>query len=407
MCKFVWYWIGVFCIALGTNCSQAEDAVITAADFVSNIELAPVVCDSSCDEPDDSSCDSAGDSKCGCNFCCKYEPSVVSRESLFCDKCFDLDFVTNAFSHETCCAKFALTGGVHHWWHQSLRGAGGGYGIPGIRNTYFWYLRPDLEIDLGCGRKVGARGELRLRETGNFRNFMDQSTWPWEAYAYVSDEDLGTLKAGLVYTRFGLFWGNAWFGNAPYFDGLKLDADYGLSWERTYELNNNFKIDTYSQFFFHEDQSNGSFGGGDAESVAGYTEKNTGIVRFVPTWTRSDGSVVALGISGKVGQIDSRVATLRDQTVGGYAVDLTYTRGRWRLFGEGFQHFGIQNPTRYVSGGPSNRITGVLTGADYTIGPVTYRGAYSTSYDANPDATQQMIVAGTTIQLTKNVDSIP
>ncbi len=343
---------------------------------------------------------------CGCSTCCSCcpDPWVVARESMLCDDCVNLDFVTDALSFETCRTKFALTGGAHHWWHQSLRGAGGGYGIPGIRNTYFWYLRPDIEHELDSGRKVGARGEIRLRETGNFRNFMDQSTWPWELYAYVSDEDWGTLKGGLIYSQFGLFWGNAWFGNAPYFDGFKLDADYGFSWERTIDVDDCFKVDTYAQFFLHEDQSNGSFGGGDPESVVGFTERNTGIVRAVPTWTRADGSVIALGISGKVGQNESSIPTLSDQVIGAYAVDLTYTRGRWRLFAEGMQHFGIQNPTRYVSGGPSNRITNFLAGADYTVGAVTYRAAYSNSLDANPDARQHFVDVGTTIKLTKNVD---
>ncbi len=399
-------WIAVCLIAylaVQGKTLLGQEPVVTAAKFVSNLSPEIGSCDAkddaSCDATDDDSCDSAGD-KCGC----ECEPWVVSRESLFCDNCFDLDPLSELLTYECCRSKLWVTGGAHHWWHQSLRGAGGGYGIPGLRNTYFWYFGFNAEHKLDSGRTLGAHVTLRLRETGNFRTFIDQSTWPWEAYAYLKDDDWGTLKAGLVYTQFGLFWGNAWFGNAPYFDGFKLDADYGLSREKTYEVNDCFKVDTYSQFFFHEDQSNGSFAGGDAESVVGYTEKNTGIVRIVPTWTHTNGAVVALGISGKVGQIDSSVPTLSDQTVGGYAVDLTYTRGPWRWFAEGMQHFGTQNPARYVSGGPSNRISSVLAGADYTVGPVTYRAAYSASFDANPDATHNMVVAGTTIKLTKNVD---
>jgi len=402
----LWICVVVFSVGLSfvqPRTAAADEPVIKATEFVSNmLDKSSEDCESTCDSSNVSSCCSKTGCCCGC--CCNCEPWVVSRAPIFCDDCFNLDKINDLLSHECCHFNYSVTGGAHHWWHQSLQGAGGGYGIPGLRNTYFWYLNFDSEYKLDSGRKLGSHVNIRLRETGNFRRFVDQSTWPWEAYGYLQDDDWGTLKAGLIYTRFGLFWDNTWFGNAAYFDGFKLDADYGLSWEKTHEVNRCFKFDMYSQFFFHEDQSNGSFSGGDAESVVNYTERNTGIFRIVPTWTRADGGVVALGLSAKVGQIDSRTPTLADQTVGAYGVDLSYSRGRWRLFGEGMQHFGIQNPVRFVSGGPSNRITNFLAGVDYTVGAVTYHAAYSNSFDANPDARRNMVVAGTTINLTKNID---
>ncbi len=349
----------------------------------------------------DGGCSHCDCTACGCMSC---EPWVVSREALFPDTCWNLDRVADLLSVERGCFTFPVTGGAWHWWQKNLIGSGSGYGIPGLRNTYFWYLYFDPAYDAGWGRKYGAHVELRMRETNTFRTFIDQKTWPWEAYAYVQDDEWGTLKGGLVYKQFGLFWDGVFFGNAPYFDGFKLDADYGLSWEKTTEIDDCLKVDSYVQFFFHEDQSNGSFAGADAESVVDYTEQNIGVARLVPTWTRSDGSVVALGFSGLVGQIDSRTALLNDQTIGGYGVDLTYTRGPWKLFAEGMQHFGVMNPTRYVSGGPSNRITNFLGGVHYTRGPVTYRCSYSNSLDANPDGHQNMVVAGMTVTVTENVD---
>jgi hypothetical protein len=326
----------------------------------------------------------------------------VSREPLFSHSY--LDRLTELGNIQRRGFKMPITGGAWHWFHQSLIGRGGGYGIPGLRGTYYWYLYADPEIDLGCGRRIGGHLELRLRENGTYRSFIDEQVWPYEAYGYIHDEDYGTLKAGLVFKQFGIFWDGAFFGNTLEFDGLTLDADYGLSWESTDEIDGCFKIERYVQFFFHEDSSNGSFGGADAESVDGYTEKNTGVIRVVPTWTRSDGAVVELGLSGLVGEIDSRRPDLTDETVAAYAVDLTYTRGRWKAFVEGAQTFGTVNPQRYVSGGPSNRITNVLAGVHYTLGPVTYRCSYTNSIDANPNAIQNMIVAGATIAVTKHVD---
>ena len=339
-------------------------------------------------------------SSCCCNACC--EPWVVAREPLF-DHSY-LDRLTDLGNIQRGRLKMPITGGAWHWFHQSLIGRGGGYGVPGLRGTYYWYLYADPEYDLGHGRTIGGHLELRLRETGTYRSFITDQVWPYEAYGYIHDEDYGTLKAGQLFKQFGIFWDGAFFGTTQEFDGLKLDADYGLSWESTREIDRCFKIERYFQFFFREDSSNGSFGGGDAESVAGYTEQNTGVVRIVPTWTLNNGAVFELGISGLVGEINSRRADLADETVAAYAVDLTYTRGPWKTFVEGAQTFGVVNPQRYVSGGPSDRLTNVLTGIQYTRGAVTYRCSYSNSIDANPDAIQNMVVAGATVTLSDHVD---
>jgi predicted porin len=68
------------------------------------------------------------------------------------------------------------------------------------------------------------------------------------------------------------------------------------------------------------------------------------------------------------------------------------------------QSYGVINPSRYVSGGPSNRITNFLTGAHYKTGPVLWRASYSLGIDDNPYATDSLVVAGATIDLTKHVD---
>ena len=356
---------------------------------------------------DASTCQSCSRKSCGCSCCgqpavCCGEPFVVNREALF--DIGHLSCLTDALNFEHGCFSMPITGGAYHWFHQSLIGNSGGYGIDGLRGTYFYYLYVDPQVSVDRGRTVGGHMELRLRDGDPFRSFIDENIWPWEAYAYVQDDEWGTFKAGLLFKQFGKFWDGVFFGNAPYFDGAKLDADYGLSWESTNEVNKCFKIDRFLQFFFHEDSSNGSFGGGDAESVDGYAEENTGVVRIVPTWTFANGATAALGFSGLAGQISSRRADLVDEEVYAYAVDLTYTRGRWMTFIEGAQTFGVINPVRYVSGGPSDKISNIWTGVHYTRGPVTYRVSYSNSIDENPDAVQNMVLAGTTITLTKNVD---
>jgi hypothetical protein len=349
----------------------------------------------------DQGCETAG---CDgfCDDLCP-EPWIVSRDALCDFGC--LDGMTETFAGIGHGEHFQMpiSGGAWHWFHQSLIGRSGGYGIPGLRDTYFWYLYADPQYAVSDHRKVGGHLELRLRENGTFRTFIDQQIWTWESYIYLQDDDLGTFKAGQLFNRFGLFWNGVFFGNAAYFDGLKLDADYGLSWEKTTEVHDCLRLNTYLQYFFHEDQGNGSFAGADAESVAGYSEKNTGVLRVEPTWTLSDGSQLTWAASVMVGEIDSQIA-LPDETVWAYGTDLTYARGAWKSYLEVSQLHGVRHPVNYISGGPSDELTNLLSGVQYTQGPVTYQASYSNSIYDNPGAIQNMILAGITISLTDHVD---
>ncbi len=296
-----------------------------------------------------------------------------------------------------------------HWEHLNNGGSlGSGYGIPGIRGTYFWALKadPEMEIDSnGWLQKIGGHAELRLREQDHFRSFFPNKVWFWELYAWA-DTPVGRFKAGQIWRRFGLDWDGSFFGNIPFFDGYKLNPDYGVSWENTWTDSDDFKMDSYAQFFIHEDGINGTVAGTDSESLAGTSQRNTGVVRLVPTWTLSDDSTIALGVSGLTGEIvnNPRFVTVPHQSLGAWALDVTYTRSRWKFFAEALQSYGVRSPERFVSGGPSNRTTDVLTGIHYKLGPATYRVNYSAGFDDNPYGWQQMWVPGVTVALTKNVD---
>lgn len=297
-----------------------------------------------------------------------------------------------------------IGGGAYHWFTEDLAGNNDGYGIPGLRGTYFWYLTADPQIELESGHRFAGHVEVRLREQDLFRSFIADQVWSYEAYLSWASDAHGIVKAGQIWKRFGMDWDGVWWGNAAYFDGFKLDPDYGLSWEKTTQVNEKFGIDSYLQFFFHEDNVNGSFAGADPESVAAYTERNSGVLRLLPRWTLEDGSICELGFSGLVGQLESRRPDVDDQVSAAYAIDINYYRGPWRFLAEGQQHFGQQTPARWVSGGPSNRISNLLAGIQYTHGSITYRGNYSATLDANPAGVQNLVVAGVTIEATKNVD---
>ncbi len=302
-------------------------------------------------------------------------------------------------------AAIPITLGAWHWFRFGGDGPGtDGYGIPGLRGTYYWTidLDPKFKVDGAFVQEVGLHAQLRLREQGTFRPFIEDEIWPWETYAYAKTT-AGTFKAGQIWKRFGLDWDGVFYGNVAYFDGFKLDPDLGVSWEHSFKQSDSFKVDTIAQFFIHEDGINGSLVGSDAESSSILREENTAVVRVVPTWKLSDDSTIALGLSGSIGQIDSTIAAF-DDTYTAWAADLTYTKGNFKIFGEVAQSNGTINPMRYVSGGPSDRITDYLVGASYKTGPVTWRANYSVGYDDNPDGKQELFLPGVTIALTPNVD---
>jgi len=300
---------------------------------------------------------------------------------------------------------FPLTFGAWHWWRFGDNGPGtDGYGIPGLRGTYYWTIDfdPKYKVDGNFVQEVGLHAQVRLRDDGVFRPFINDEVWPWETYLYAKTTS-GTFKAGQIWKRFGLDWDGVFYGNVAYFDGMKLDPDYGVSWEHTFKQSDSFKVDAIAQFYIKEDGINGTIMGSDAESTSAITEENTFVLRVIPTWTFKDGSSLALGLSGSVGELDSDVPAL-DDTYRAWAADLTYTKGNFKVFGEVAQSRGAINPVRYVSGGPSDKITDYLVGVSYKTGPVTWRVNYSYGEDDNPGGSQEFFLPGVTIALTPNVD---
>jgi hypothetical protein len=298
-----------------------------------------------------------------------------------------------------------ITIGAWHWFRFGDKGPGSnGYGIPGLRGTYFWSIDfdPKYKLNGQTVQEIGFHTQIRAREDGPFRPFFDNDVYPWETYGYAKTV-YGNFKAGQIWKRIGLDWDGCFYGNTAYFDGYKLDPDIGVSWEHTFKGDNGFKMDAFAQYFIREDGMNGTITGGDAESSEDIEERNTFVGRIVPTWTFADQSSFALGLSGSIGQLESDLPQY-DDTFKAWAVDATYTNGNFKLFGEVTQGLGVTNATRYVSGGASDEVTNYLVGASYKTGPVTWRMNYSAGFDKNPGGEQHLWLPAATIALTPNVD---
>ncbi len=297
--------------------------------------------------------------------------------------------------------------GANHWFHvdRDKRIYGNGYGVPTESGTYYWYVAADPEFKIGEGwlKSVGAHAQFRFREDQNdkLRSFYYGTSWFYEAYGYLKT-DVGQFKAGQLVTQFGLPWDGTWWEGVPYFDGYKFDPDYGISWENTWKVSPRLTIDSAAQYFFASDRVNGSIAGGDAESAPGGSERNTGVVRLVPTWKFNDTTKLAWGVSGLFGGIRSS-SPLTDDTRGAWGTDLTLTCGNISVFGEYIDGYGVTNPQRYVSGGPSDRINSLRGGVAYKYGPATFHVNYSYGWDHHPGGHQFVFDPGISVQLTKNV----
>jgi hypothetical protein len=348
-----------------------------------------------------SSDESSDEPPAGCSSNC---PPISGRETLLGKTCFD-PCVEDALKRIG--DNYVPVGfGAWHWFQVDASGRGdSGYGCKGCRGTYFYYLTVDPELDLGGGRAIGGHLEYEFRDGDPLRTFYSRLAWSYEAYGYYRSKGFGTLKAGQVLNRFALVWHGGFWTSVSGFDGFERDPDYGLSWEKTIEHDKWFTTDCFAQFFFHEDGVNNSFAGGDSESFVGVHERNTGVVRFVPTWKSWDEkATLAVGLAAMAGQIESRLPDFADDVTSGCALDVTYTRDRWKLFAEVVQVFGRRSPVRYVSGGPSNRLTDFFFGAEYTLEPVLLRANYELGLDANPHGRHELFRAGGSVRLTEHAD---
>jgi hypothetical protein len=305
-------------------------------------------------------------------------------------------------------AHLPISIGANHWFHidRDERIYGNGYGVPTESGTYYWYIAADPEwtfSDSSWLQAIGAHAQFRFRDDKHdkLRPFYYNTYWFYEAYAYVKTS-FGTFKAGQIVTEFGLPWDGTWWEGVPYFDGYKFDPDYGLSWDKTWKANDRFSLDSAVQYFIASDRVNGSIQGADAESAPGGRERNTGVVRLVPTWQFNSDTKLAWGVSGLFGGIHTS-SPLTDDTRGTWGTDATFTYRNLSVFAEYIDGYGITNPQRYVSGGPSDHVNSLRGGVAYKYGPATFHVNYSRGWDHNPSGHQFIFDPGASLQVTKNV----
>src|SRR5262245_13039741 len=284
----------------------------------------------------------AKDPACGCSFSpsdlppdrCPC-PSTCIPDPLFHGGCLDCCIDKWQKAKEDQC--FSIGAGAYHWFNYNVDSGDFTYGYPnGGEGTYFYYLNVDLACPRcnECAPQWGGHVQLRFRDETLFRSFFTEQVWFYEAYASLDLPTIGTFKAGKIWKRFGYDWDGTFWGNVPYYDGMKLDPDWGVSWERVWYPGKRLEINAFAQFFLKEDIVNGSIAGADPESTGVFDEENTFVARVQPRYRFDKNTSVAVGLSALFGQVTDQVGTLGDDELFQYAVDAEFQWCGLKAFAE-------------------------------------------------------------------------
>jgi len=173
-------------------------------------------------------------------------------------------------------------------------------GISGVSPKFELYAFSAL-VD-GQKGPWGLHVDYRFRTT-KLRSFFPGNTWLQQGYVRYRTP-WGEARAGSFYRRVGLEWDDSFFGNIQYFDGLKLDPEFGVGFEGSHNLSGRLGAEYSLQYFSTDSGINGSLPGRDFVSEPGARAKNDVALRFAPVWHFSKQTSLTLGGSFAQGAID-------------------------------------------------------------------------------------------------------
>lgn len=164
----------------------------------------------------------------------------------------------------------SVGGGVYLYHYAPLD-------LPGVEHETEIYAA-FVNVDHRSG-PWSFHGEARWRDT-KLRDFYPSTIWIQEAWAaYRPPLEVGpelTLRAGKVYTRLGRFWDGSFFGNLHYFDGLKLDPEFGVEAALDVPAGDAL-VEVRAQYLLNDDRVNGALVGRDLEGITSGNEAGSAV----------------------------------------------------------------------------------------------------------------------------------
>jgi hypothetical protein len=151
------------------------------------------------------------------------------------------------------------------------------------KKNYFDAWRASIVLDSKLDR-YSMHIEFRARDRG--LRWMPTSAWLEECYASAEIVAVPSnyplvLKVGKSYQMFGRIWDNSFYGSIPFRDGLKLDPNYGLSFEGALGALGAFGARYFAQYYILDGATNTSVANRDTISqvVPGTTNTSIGARR--------------------------------------------------------------------------------------------------------------------------------
>lgn len=203
--------------------------------------------------------------------------------------------------------KIEIHGGAWLFYWQpfgvSTDPVGKARGVTGIpdEDSFFRMHQAHINFD-------GSLGDFGLFFNGNMRDtkmreFYAGTAWVEEGYVYYKNPK-AFIKIGKSYSRFGLFWDNSFYGNVHFYDGIKLDPNYGVSLEGSVGKETGFRLGYYGQYFLVDGRTNGSYVGRDTISIPNARRRNIAVARLEPSYFWSKDTSFTIGLSGQYFQAD-------------------------------------------------------------------------------------------------------
>ena len=180
-------------------------------------------------------------------------------------------------------------GGVYLFHHRP-------FDLPGaVANTEVYAAYATADVRRG---RWHLFGEARARDS-KLRPWFNGTTWvqqAWAAYDVAPTRPLSrlTIRAGKVYQMLGRFWDGSFFGNVQYFDGLKLNPQFGVDATGTASSIAGVRVGYTLQYIANSDRVSGALAGRDFETLSGFRDRDG----FAARSTLALPLGLTLGISG-------------------------------------------------------------------------------------------------------------
>ncbi len=256
---------------------------------------------------------------------------------------------------------FDLHGGALLWQYLPFV-----KGLKPSAEIYAAYLTFDKHTD-----DFGFHFEPRFRDS-KLRPFFNSNFWIEEAYvSWNGPGKYGVLKAGKEFTRFGYFWDGSFYGNLPYFDGIKLDPDIGLSLEGEPEITSGIGLEYAVQFMPNDGGTNSSRAGRDTLSE-GARQRNEVIARVAPFRKIGRDGKAQIGASYQSFTVEEPGGTPNEK-VRRFEVDANVKYAGVRAFGEYISQDGRHVLNYPATGLGSRKNDYVWIGIGYTWHALDFR----------------------------------